>query len=298
MADGPQVSMNMDCKATQEKLGALLDGELSAKERSSLERHLQACTSCTAELERLQALVDRLQSFGRALETTSSPPTWSAIERQLPEPTRQTHHQHYILQFFRKPITAAASLVILIGLGLFVSMWLSPATPTASAATIDYSVLLDGVTSDIGASFQRFISYYRGQQIDPKVASGIAPGLSFALPAELPSRHRLGKVYQLQFGASPGVAAWYEGENGPLVVFFHTPVNKENVGVHKEMPCVVGKHYGHRVDIGRWKLLHFTDPTTCHCILSTLDVESELPAVFAAVAPQFTSTQAGHGHHP
>ncbi len=290
--------MNMDCKAIQDRLGALLDGELSAQERSSLEEHLRACSSCTAELERLQALADRLQSFGRALEATSSPPLWSAIEQGLRPPTQQAHHRRHILRFFRRPITAAASVAILIGCGLLAGIWLTSETPTASAATIDYSVLLDGVTKDVAASFQRFLSYYGGQQIEPKAAARVAPGLSFALPAELPGRYRLDKVYQLQFGASPGVAAWYEGENGPLIVFFHTPVNRENVGVHKEMPCLVGNHYGQRIDIGPWKLLHFTDPTTCHCILSTLDVESELPAVFAAVAPQFTSAQEGHGHHP
>ncbi len=288
----------MDCKAIQDKIGALLDGELSVHERTSLEEHLRACSSCTAELERLQVLADRLRAFGGDFEAASSPPLWSAIEQGLSAPAPQTPHRRRVFQFFRRPLTAAASVAILIGGGLLAGIWLTSETPTASAATIDYSVLLDGVTNDVAASFQRFLSYYGGQQIDPKAATRVAPGLSFALPAELPGRYRLDKVYQLQFGVSPGVAAWYQGENGPLIVFFHTPVNRENVGVHKEMPCLVGNHYGHRIDIGSWKLVHFTDPTTCHCILSTLNVESELPAVFAAVAPQFTGTRDGHDHHP
>jgi hypothetical protein len=50
------------------------------------------------------------------------------------------------------------------------------------------------------------------------------------------------------------------------------------------------------VEVKPWRLVHFTDPTTCHCVLSTLDVEKELPAVFAAIAPGFKTGEGRHSH--
>jgi hypothetical protein len=44
---------------------------------------------------------------------------------------------------------------------------------------------------------------------------------------------------------------------------------------------------GYCVETGPWRLIHFTDPTTCHCILSKLTSDSDLKAVMAAVSPDF-----------
>jgi hypothetical protein len=288
----------MDCKTIQTRLGALLDGEASAQERSVLEAHLGTCESCKAELEQLQLMVGRLHTYRRQTDVAPPPQLWSSIQGKLTPRARQRKVLPAVLVFFRRPVAVAASLGILLGLGVFLNVWLGQGAPTASAGTIDYSVLLDGVEKDIEGSFQRFIGYYRGRQIDPDTASAAAPDLRFALPHEMAGGYRLDQAYALQFGVSPGIAASYRSENNLMIVFFHPPVDRDRLGVHKEMPCVVGNHYGHRVDVGPWKLVHFTDPTTCHCVLSTLDVESELPAVFAAVAPDFAAIPGGHGHHP
>jgi hypothetical protein len=285
----------MNCEAIQDRLGPFLDEELSAQECSSLDEHLQACPACTAELKRLRAVVDGLRAHREHSEVAAPPRLWPAIERELDRPGAPRTEPRRVLRFLQKPVAAAASVGILVGLGLFLSVWLGQGSPTASAETIDYSVLLDGLPSDIEASFQRFIGYYHGRQIDPAAALESAPGLSFSLPRELPGGYVLDKVYRLQFGTSPGIAARYQGGKEPVFVFFHPPAHREDLGTHTEMPCIIGDRHGHQIAVGPWRLVHFTDPTTCHCVLSVLNVKSQLPAVFAAIAPRFSTPEKGQG---
>lgn len=48
--------MLMDCEHIREQLGALVDGELDAAARPSVEAHLAECTTCRAEFEALNAI--------------------------------------------------------------------------------------------------------------------------------------------------------------------------------------------------------------------------------------------------
>ena len=48
---------------------------------------------------------------------------------------------------------------------------------------------------------------------------------------------------------------------------------------------VIGHHRGHAVKVGDWKLVHLTDPSTCHCVLSRLDEATEIPAIMSAISP-------------
>jgi hypothetical protein len=66
--------------------------------------------------------------------------------------------------------------------------------------------------------------------------------------------------------------------------------------VHRESQCHVAGRGGQCVEIGPWQLIHFTDATTCHCLLSRLTNPDELHAVLAAVSPDFTTTQPAHHH--
>jgi len=93
------------------------------------------------------------------------------------------------------------------------------------------------------------------------------------------------------------VAAIYRRGNEPLVVLFHPPVDLTNLGVHRQSHCVVGGRFGHKVEVGPWRLIHFTDPTTCHCLLSRLDAGPELLEVMAAIAPSFTETHPAPQKH-
>ena len=285
----------MDCARIREHLGALLDGELPVEKQAAVTAHLQSCAACASEFKQLQATIGALRSADRYTDAKAPSSLWSSIASELAgSDSRAVKPPHRILRLFRRPIAAAASLALLVGVGTLLSLWATAGLPQARAGTVDYSILLDGVANNVDASFERFLTYYHARPIEVAAAHKAAPALSFNLPPELPGSYHLDKVYRLEFGDSPGVAARYQGANGPLIIFFHRPVNKSVLGVHKEMSCHVGNQWGHRVDIGPWKLIHYTDPTTCHCLLSTLDPESEVPAVFAAVAPKFSVPVEAH----
>ena len=49
-------------EACQDNLSAFLDGQLSARQRSRVEKHLQECAACREELESLRQTVSLLRS--------------------------------------------------------------------------------------------------------------------------------------------------------------------------------------------------------------------------------------------
>ena len=179
-----------------------------------------------------------------------------------------------------------------IGLGIFGLVWTEP---TASAA-VDYSVLLDALPLDPHKAFRKFLSHYNARESSALEAKRYAANLNFDVPEVLPCGFRRETVYVLRFGDLPGVAASYQRDGEFLGVVFHRPVQKENFGPHKDYPCMVGHHEGHKVSVGQWKLVHLMDPTTCHCVLSRLDEQTELPGVMAAVAPGLPEGGGGHRH--
>jgi hypothetical protein len=168
--------------------------------------------------------------------------------------------------------------------------------PSAAAATVDYSVLLDALPLNAQKAFRKFLLHYDAREGSTVEARRYAPDLNFEVPDTLPGGFRLETVYLLRFGDLPGVAAGYKRNGEFLGAVFHRPVHKENFGPHKDYPCMVGKHKGHKVSVGEWKLVHLMDPTTCHCVLSRLDERTELPAVMAAVAPELPPGGSRRGH--
>jgi len=90
---------------------------------------------------------------------------------------------------------------------------------------------------------------------------------------------------QGRFGDAPGLAARYERGDEFLAAIFHKPVQCMNQDSNRALPCVVGEHRGRKVSVGDWSMVHVTDPTTCHCVLSRLDEAVELPLILDAVAP-------------
>ncbi|MHC4795186.1 MAG: hypothetical protein ACYTF1_00960, partial [Planctomycetota bacterium] len=194
-----------------------------------------------------------------------------------------------IFHFFRRPLALAASLVFFIGAATFIGFWLNPGT-TAEASVINYAVLLDDLAVDVNTAIQKFFDHYQAEPIEANAANSVAPDLSFAIPPELPGGYRMVQAYRLQFGPFTGIAARYLRNQEPLIVFFHPPMERTELGVHHESHCHVAGRDGHRVEAGPWRLIHFTDPTTCHCLLSKLDTESELLAVLSAVSPTFSNS--------
>lgn len=281
----------MCCENTRQQLGRFLDDELAPDVRAEVSDHVQTCAACSLELERLRDLTSAL--FDR--ETVSVPGNlWDSIERRLDSQSdpAAVPHQARRWKFRRRPWVLAASVVLAVGLGL-----LGPrlVDTQARASTVNFGVLLDALPLDAQKAFRKFLAFYDAQEASPVDAERFAPSLDFATPPTLPGGFRLKSVYLLQFGDEPGIAASYERNGEFLATIFHAPVEQEDFGTHKDYPCVVGKHHGHKVEVGEWSLVHLTSPTTCHCVLSRLDEGTELPAVMAAVAPH-TSASDPHGH--
>jgi hypothetical protein len=295
------------CQQIRPQLGEYLDDQLAPSERSQVQFHLDACAVCRAELKELEIPASVLGSFTAQVPSELWPAINSRLENRvgcLPQPA-VVHHDsepavagklHGASPARSRPVrvrswarlATAAAIIVAAGLGL--SAFVSYDRP-AAASEIDFSVLLEALPSDVDEAFARFVSHNNGQRMTPEQVRQFAPTLTFDTPAQLPGGFQLKEVYALRVGDNPGVAARYERNGEFLAAIFHPPVKREDFGSHKDYECVVGKHRGHAVSVGEWKLVHLTDPTTCHCVLSRLDEHSELPAVMRVLATGSTALQ-------
>ncbi|HUU82544.1 MAG TPA: anti-sigma factor [Phycisphaerae bacterium] len=287
----------MDCNAAREQLGPYLDDELDADARGGVEAHLAGCPACGRELERLNALAADLAAGS---PTAVPDGLWSSIKARLDEAKPADAGQRagrMRLGHYRGPLAAAAGVVLVVGLGLLGLSYMNGGAPEAEASAVDFGVLLDALPKDAKVAFREFLERHGAAETTAADALRHAAQLNFATPESLPGGFRLQAVYALQFGDSPGIAAEYSRDGEFLGAIFHPPVRREDFGTHKDLPCAVGMHRGHSVQVGSWRLVHLTDPTTCHCVLSQLDTNTELPEVMAAVAPQLPPDGgAGHDH--
>lgn len=278
----------MNCAETSGWLGSYLDGEAPRDVRQGVEAHLAICTTCADELDSLRRVVAHLAPR----ETHAVPHAlWPAVTARLdsardarPFGVLSQPQRGPVLFSLRRMASVAAVLLAAIGLGLFTLPW-SGGANRAEAASINFAALLDAVRVDAPAAFDRFMRLYNAQEVTPAEAKRFGKNLNFAIPETLPGGFQRAAIYTLHFGPKPGVAARYARDGEMLCVLFHPPVLKEQFGTHEDRDCIVGKHRGHAVAVGDWSLVHMTDATTCHCVLSRLDEDRELPAVMAAVAP-------------
>ncbi len=288
----------MNCEQATEQLGPYVDGELSSDVRGTLEAHLETCGPCRAELGKLRDMAADLakppgvpvpeslwMSIERRLDAEPQAPSTVAAPRGQPSPA-------WSIWYRRPPLAVAAVLALAIGLGIFGLVWTEP----SASAAVDYSVLLDALPRDARGAFRKFLMQYNAREASSLEAKRYAPNLNFDVPEVLPGGFRREAVYVLRFGDLPGVAASYQRDGEFLGVVFHRPVQKESFGPHRDYPCMVGRHEGRTVSVGQWKLVHLMDPTTCHCVLSRLDEQTELPGVMAAVAPGLPEGGGGHPH--
>lgn len=282
----------MDCETAKHQLGLYLDKALAPEDRTALEAHLGDCAACARELagmtEMVSALVPRSQ-------VQVPERLWSAIEAGLDQADGETARP-FPIRLLRLRPAMAASILFVVGAGLLTLSWVGGGNE-AAAATLDYGVLLDALPLDANRAFQSFLTRYGAQRITPTEAKRRASGLNFDLPETLPGGFELQEVSALRFGKHLGIAARYSRNGELLGAIFHPPVGGERFGTHREYACVIGKHRGHQVTVGEWKLVHVTDPTTCHCILSKLDQVTELPAVMQCLIPEtFPEGAGGHDH--
>ena len=282
----------MDCIEAQAKLGILVDDELAADEVAAVERHLAHCPSCAKESVALRALARRIST----IPTVSAPARlWDAIESRLEEsaaPLKSLRSSWPRREF----LALAACLFLAVGLGSLITWWSGGGESTANAAVVDFGPLLDGLRTDPTLAFSQFLSKYQAKKTSAAEAKARAPDLNFDIPNELPGGFRLVEAFTLRFGDQPGAAATYMRNGEFLGAIFHPPVQQEAFGTHKDYSCVIGQHRGHAVAVGDWKLVHLTDATTCHCVLSKLNEQTELPSVLATVAPHASTMTAPASH--
>jgi Putative zinc-finger len=292
-ADGDWGRTQMCCEQIERQLGRYVDQELPTSARIEIEAHLESCSSCRAELESLRTLVG---AIAMPMPTEIPDSLWAGIEQRLvhTEPAYVPSRPVRRLRLRSAPWAIAAGAALAVGLGMF---GLPSLESTAHASTVDFGVLLDALPLNAQTAFRKFLVRYDAKPTTPIVAKRIAPGLTFDTPTELPGGFRLQSVHELRIGGSTGIAAAYDRDGEFLAVVFHAPVKRERFGSHQNYPCVIGKHCGHKVQVGQWKLVHLTDPTTCHCLLSRLDEQSEMPAVMQAIAPNLSAGESNH-HHP
>lgn len=272
----------MSCDDIRKLMGAYFDRELEPELPEALTAHVFACQYCRKELEAIRSLTADL-----AAPSIIAPPTeelWRAIETRLDgeKLPREKDSVHWLN---RMPFRAAALIALAVGIGALIMIWADKSVSKAEASPINFGVILDTLPTDAEGAFREFLGLYDAREVSPAEAKRSAPNLNFGLPEELSGGFRLHATFAMKFGESPGIVARYERQGEFLVAIFHATVFEEDYGTHKDYPCVVGKHRGQRIKVGDWSLVHVTDSTTCHCVLSRLDEATELPDVLSAVAP-------------
>lgn len=282
----------MCCIEINEQLGPYLDNELTDSGRTRVHNHVAACPSCRWALEELR------KTIAEVVRTPAAdvPETlWVTIEQRLYGGRRSGLASSALRRFRVRfgPWAIAAGIVLGVGMAL---LGLSALESPAHASTIDFGVLLDALPLDAPKAFRKFLVRYDATDTTPAAAKRNAPDLNFDTPSMLPGGFHLRSVYELRIGGMRGIAAAYERNGEFLGVVFHPPTRVEKFGTHQDTPCVIGAHCGQKIQIGEWKLVHLADETTCHCLLSRLDDQGEMPAVFDAIAPRLGSGVSGHGH--
>lgn len=279
----------MQCDEIREWLGAYLDGEVGEEMHRAVESHLPVCGDCSRELAAIRRLHEGIDE-AKAVVVPSA--LWNQIEARLDLSSRRNFGRWLHL----RPALAVAACLLFMVAGAYVLLTTNGGAGTAQAATVNFSALLDDVHFDPHGAFNRFIALYHGRAVDVSDAKRHAHELNFDLPQTLPGGFELQYAYAMRIGDNNAAAGEYSRRGELLGVIFHPPVHPEQYGTHQDYACVVGEHRGHAVAVGEWRLVHLTDATTCHCVLSRLDESTELPPILKAVAPELKST--GSHHHP
>ncbi|GMU82521.1 MAG: zf-HC2 domain-containing protein [Phycisphaerales bacterium] len=275
------------CEEMREVLGPYVDGEGSPETRATIEAHVCTCKDCHCEVTRIRELGARIEAGGSVCVPSA---LWERIESRLAEAPKLVRVSHWLR--LRSVVAAAACLLLAVGGGYF--MLTQGLSTRAEAATVNFSALLDGLSVDAEKAFREFVQLYRGRRVTAAEARRHASQLNFEIPATLPGGFQLDEAFALKIGDAPAAAATYRRSGEFVGTIFHRAIHPEDYGTHRDHPCVIGEHRGHRVEVGEWRLVHVTDATTCHCVLSRLGETEELPEILRAVAPDAKSVDHSH----
>ena len=116
----------MSCEDYRALISAALDGELSGEEQRTLEEHLAGCEECRAYREALRELSGLLSQDLTTPDESFCPAVMEKIRRQsAPRPVRR---------FPLRSLSLAASLLLLVGIGLYAGQAITPKYTARSAA--------------------------------------------------------------------------------------------------------------------------------------------------------------------
>lgn len=270
-------------------MGEWLDGELPIELRPTVGRHLDDCPDCRSECESLRLIAAALAKPPEAKLPTD---LWDAIERRLDEaPPLSTPsaepatHRLWIYQLARRPLAAAAVVVLAIGLG-----WLAfnaPWESRAMAAQIDFRPLLEQADGDIAAGIRALMQAYGGERISPDDA---AKRMKVRIHAadQLPGDLRLESRYLLNMGGHHQALAFHytTPSGGHLLLLQCPPDVEKDYGNYECVACSVGDHHGQGVQVGKLHLMHMMSDNVCVCVVSTLG-EPELGAALGGIRISF-----------
>lgn len=108
----------MKCSQVQKGLSAFQDGELKARERERVSKHLESCSACR---ERYAEMEKVWQALGDFKEILPEPGFYGQLVKKINEPY-ETHFPvrfQWFFQFFSSPWAASTLLIAGILLGTF-----------------------------------------------------------------------------------------------------------------------------------------------------------------------------------
>lgn len=109
----------MDCKKTELYIDSLLDNELEEKDNIDLIEHLENCSECKAKWELNEETKSKLKYVISSIKTSDS------FRKQIR--SKLIYNEPKFIQF--KPNLIAASIIFLLGLGLFFNETFSSVPP-------------------------------------------------------------------------------------------------------------------------------------------------------------------------
>ena len=131
-----------ECERFEERISALLDGELSAEEEAELRAHLEQCPDCRAMYEAFAAV-------GEAVRAQEVPATLHAGIMSKVRDAQKAHHTQGVLIRLRPILAAAACLVVLVGTTLALGNTLGRRATKSASDTAEMTV--QNTTATAGA---------------------------------------------------------------------------------------------------------------------------------------------------
>lgn len=283
----------MNCQETTEHLAALLDAELDAPTLREIEAHLADCEFCRRELETIRSLVSAIAPCDGSAAPQS---LWTAIRARLDQENAvplgaarlslagdsggPPHRAEVTRGFTRRQwgvFAAAAALMFMIGVGAFLMR------EEAQAAGIDFRPILEQADGDIEAGIAALIAAHGGRAITLEEAQRLMT-VRIHPPARLPAEMTLKGMYLLKMGEKHRSLAFHlKGPRGHLLLLQCPAGVRRDYGNQECLPCKLGAGSDHALRVGALRLMHRDSANVCMCIVSTLDEQSDLPAVLDAI---------------